>query len=116
MTVERSRYEDLELTADQVTELAGAFKDLVASHAWQLLVDLIKGRKIQYRELLTRGSKDDFDRVVGLVAGLEEAVELPYNILQLGNVIVQREEAQLARPRRRHPEYQLADSGGPTFS
>jgi hypothetical protein len=111
---ERSRYEDLELSTEQVMELAGPLATLVRTEGWAAYQELLKGRRIQYREILARGSKDQFDRIVGLVAGLEEAAELPETILRAANVVQQREDATAAKPQRRRSG--SFDEPGPSFS
>lgn len=111
---ERSKYENLELTSTQVLELAGPLATLIESPAWAAYIELLKGRRIQYREILQRGSKDAFDRIAGLVDGLEEAADLPATVIRLAQLVGRREEVEAEKPARRRYAG-LDDAGGPSF-
>jgi len=101
MPAERSKYENLELTPDQVMELAGPLGSLLRSDGWRAYQELLKGHRIQLREIICNpGNRDQYDHLVGVVEGLSLAESLPEMVVRLGAAVQERESLPEKRTSR----------------
>lgn len=97
--MERSKFET-RLDADQTLEVAGPIRDLTRSASWPVYVELLKGARIQAREIAFDEAADQMGYWKGFVDGLKAAENLPQEVLMVADGVLERRDMVDAKEQR----------------